>query len=115
MAGIDVSHTVPQHVPTDSVSVMPYLEDPDAESVRDFAYADVFAGNHAGVEAGDYAIRGEQYKLYRRRGNFEFYDLAADPFEENNLMQSELDSEAQSAHDWLLARATELRASGVTQ
>ena len=115
MAGIDVAHTVPQHVPTDSVSVMPYLENPDAESIRDFAYADVFAGNHAGVEAGDYAIRGEQYKLYRRRGNFEFYDLAADPFEENNLMQNELDTEAQSAHDWLLARATELRASGVTQ
>ncbi len=115
MAGIDPAHTVPQHVPTDSVSVMPYLENPDAESIRDFTYADVFAGNHAGVEAGDYAIRGKQYKLYRRRGSFELYDLADDPFEKIDLLQGDLTDEAKTQHDWLLAKATELRASGVPQ
>lgn len=110
MAGIDPAHTVPQLVPLDSVSVMPYLENPDADSIRDFAYADVFAGNHAGVEAGDFAIRGERYKLYRRRGTFEFYDLADDPYEKTDLLQGDLSDSERSRHDWLLVRATELRA-----
>lgn len=114
MAGIDPEHTLPRHVPVDSVSVMPYLADPSTSSIRDYAYADVFGENFAGVEKGDFAIRGNRYKLYRRRGTFEFYDLSEDPFESSNLLEETLEASAQERHDWLLGMATDLRATGLT-
>ena len=111
MAGIDASETVPSQVTHDSVSFLPYLFDPSLESTRNFAYVDVFRGNFANVPTADFAIRNDQYKLVRHEGDFELYDLSADPWEHKNLLEGKLNEEQQGQHDELLARVTELRAS----
>lgn len=115
MAGIDTAHTLPQNVVLDSVSFLPYLSEPNSESVRDFIYADVFAGNFAGVEDADFAMRNERYKLYRRRGVFEFYDLSADPYENANLLERKLNGDEQAQYDSLLAQTSELRNGSYVQ
>lgn len=115
MAGIDTAHTIPANLTLDSVSFLPYLTTPDAPSVRDFAYADVFAGNFDGVADADFAVRDAEYKLYRRRAAFEFYDLKNDPFEAKNLLDRELRNDEQERYDRLLAYVTELRVGGTQQ
>ncbi len=110
LAGIDQAETVPGHVTIDSVSFAPYLKDPSLDSKRTFAYADVFAGNFAGVADADFAIRNDRFKLIRRNGEFEFYDLQEDPFEASDLFAGELNQVQQSQHDALLVQVTELRA-----
>ena len=109
LAGIDQAQTVPGHVTIDAVSFAPYLKDPSLDSKRTFAYADAFEGNFAGVADADFAIRNDRFKLLRRNGEFEFYDLLEDPFESSKLFASELNPEQQSQHDALLAQVTELR------
>jgi hypothetical protein len=47
--------------------------------------ADVFSGSFLGVEDANYAIRNGRYKLIRRDGVIEFYDLLSDPYEHANL------------------------------
>jgi len=112
MAGIDTSHTVPENRGLDSVSFLPYLSDPAAASVRDFAYADVFAGNFAGIEDGDYTMRNDEFKLFRKNGAYEFYNLKNDPYETDNLLDRELASDEQAQYDSLLQHVTELRQRG---
>lgn len=109
LAGIDQAETVPGQVTIDSVSFAPYLKDPSLASIRTFAYADVFAGNFAGVADADFAIRNDRYKLIRRDSEFELYDLQEDPFEASNLIAGELNQLQQSQYDALLAQVTELR------
>jgi arylsulfatase A-like enzyme len=111
MAGIDASHTIPENLVLDSVSFMPYLSNPDSESIRDFAYADVFAGNFAGIEDGDFTVRNDEFKLFRKSGDFEFYNLKNDPFEADNLLDRGLGSDERAQYDSLLQRVTELRNS----
>lgn len=110
LAGIDQAETVPDQVVIDSVSFAPYLKDPSLKSRRDFAYADVFAGNFAGVAKADFAIRNDRFKLIRRNDEFEFYDLQEDPFEVQNLNAAKLGRTQQLQYDTLLVRVTELRA-----
>lgn len=109
MAGIDAADTVPENTVLDSVSVMPYLSDPGAESIREFAYADAFAGNFAGIPGARYAVRNSEYKLVRGGDGFEFYNLASDPFEKVNLLARELDEKEQAQYDALTAIAGEIR------
>ena len=111
MAGIDASETVPENVVHDSVSFLPYLSNPTLESIRDFAYVDVFGGNFAGIPDSSYAVRNKTHKLLRHQGNIEFYDLVDDPWESNNLLEGELTVEQQAQYDALLKKFTELRAS----
>ena len=115
MAGIDTEHTLPENLVHDSVSILPYLSDEAAEAARDYIYADVFGGNFAGVADADYTVRNAEYKLYRRRGEFEFYNLSSDPFEADNLLARQLEADEQAQHDRLLEYATELRSSGRDQ
>jgi arylsulfatase A-like enzyme len=114
MAGIDTSHTIPKNLVLDSVSFMPYLSDPALKSVREFAYADVFSGNFAGIEEGDFTMRNDEFKLFRNSGTFEFYNLKSDPFESDNLLDRELAGDEQAQYDTLLQRVTELRPQGTT-
>ena len=86
MAGIDAQETVPEDVTHDSISLMPVLADADAPSPRDWLFVDQFFGGFAGVEAADYAMRNERYKLLRFDGEEEFYDLQNDPHEHENLL-----------------------------
>ena len=85
MAEIDVDEVVPNAVTIDSVSIVPYLSDPTLPSIREWVYADVFSGSFLGVEDANYAIRNGRYKLIRRDGVIEFYDLLSDPYEHTNL------------------------------
>ncbi|MFL2546410.1 MAG: sulfatase-like hydrolase/transferase, partial [Candidatus Rariloculaceae bacterium] len=111
MAEVDVGETVPDDVTLDSVSIVPYLEEPATPSIRDWIYADVFAGSFEGVETADYAMRNARYKLLRRQGTSEFYDLGADPYEHNDLLHRRMTPEEQLQNDRLQDQIRELRGS----
>ena len=112
----------------DSVSLVPYLENPGLAtlSIRPYAYAEKFEPNGDGPYTDDQqAIRDETYKLIWRNGVYEeFFDLVADPFEADNLLPvSNLSSEEEAAYDALVEametiylpepRANALLAAGV--
>ena len=109
LAEIDPETTVPEGITTDSISFVPYLTDPGKESIRNLIYADTFGGNFDGIEDADFAMRDLEYKILRRGGEFEFYYLVDDPFENNNLLLGELNGVQQGRYDKLLADVTDLR------
>jgi len=111
LAGIDAASSVPENVALDSTSIVPYLTDPNADSIREFVYADVFAGNFAGIADANYAMRNQRYKLLRHQGNFEFYDLQNDPYETKNLLEGTLTTAEQEQYDRLNTELTRLRSS----
>ncbi|MFT5051284.1 MAG: arylsulfatase B [Chlamydiales bacterium] len=77
----------------DGVSVLPYLSDPERPSIRDFAYAELFAPNGAYPhDSFERTIRDERYKLIDRRllHEREFYDLLQDPLETDDLLRAGL-------------------------
>ncbi len=84
---------VPLPAGTDSTSLVPYFTQPALPSLRSWLYAEQFHGNGLGPYARwDQAIRDEHYKLLRfHTGSLlparkEFYDLLADPLEQNDLL-----------------------------
>jgi arylsulfatase A-like enzyme len=96
----------------DAISMRPYLSDPDAASLRQTAYTEMFTPNGGPIDPGTHnrAARGPRYKLIRNGTQTdEFYDLQLDPYELSPLELSGLNAEQQSAHDALdqaiLARA----------
>jgi arylsulfatase A-like enzyme len=109
MAGIDPADTVPEQVQLDSVSFMPYLIDPEADSLRTFTYADRFSGNFAGIPDAQYAVRNQEYKLVNEDDGLQFYNLFEDPFEENDLLQGHLSEREQASYDELTRVAAEIR------
>jgi len=109
MAGISVEDVLPEGVTIDSVSFLPYLSEPDAESRREWLYADYFDDNFDGVDAADYAMRNQRYKLIRIKGVEEFYDLTEDPYEHNNLLAGELTASEQAEYRGLQQQLQELR------
>jgi arylsulfatase A-like enzyme len=111
MGGLDVDEATPSGVTLDSISFLPDLLEPDSQSRRQWVYADVFFGNFAGVEGADYAMRDERYKLLRRDGVLEFYDLMTDPFEHINLLDGTLSEPQEERYQWLQAEVTALRGS----
>lgn len=99
LAGIDLAHLLPDPVVHDSVSLIPYLNVPETESLRRHVYAEIFSPNGQGPYVSyDRAVRDVQYKLVLRslliQGPFgpvlveqdELYDLVDDPFEANDLL-----------------------------
>jgi arylsulfatase B len=109
MAGISVDEVLPDGVTIDAVSFLPYLSDPDAESRREWLYADYFDGNFDGVETANYAMRNQRYKLLRIGGVEELYDLVEDPYEHNNLLAGDLTASEQAAYRGLQQQLQELR------
>lgn len=105
------SETVPDRVNQDSVSFMPYLQNPDLGSLRDWLYADVFSGSFQGIADADYAMRNERYKLLRNGGIEEFYDLVEDPYEHNNLLTGNLSANQQAQYQFLSHQIDALRTS----
>lgn len=109
---LDFAGTAPdpklEAVTLDAVSLRPVLDDPTA-NVRSFAFADV-RGRAAGGARNERAIRNARFKLYvsDQTDTIEFYDLANDPGENNDLLKSEPDSEAQANYDELQSRLAEL-------
>ncbi|HIG10329.1 MAG: sulfatase-like hydrolase/transferase [bacterium] len=85
------SATLPSALaPDDSVSLVPYLSQPQRPSLRRFVFAELFRPNgpvpHAKRKR---AVRGKRYKLIRRGReavNDELYDLLVDRYEEQDLL-----------------------------
>ena len=72
----------------DSVSIVPHLENPALGTQRRCVYAENFSPNGAGPYSDERrAARNDTYKLIWRNGSYEeFFDLAVDPWELNNLL-----------------------------
>jgi len=73
----------------DSISLAPYLIDPDHAPQRKYAFAEKFRPNGFGPYTQHLqAVRGRRYKLIMSPlgGAPHLYDLHSDPFEQNNLM-----------------------------
>jgi arylsulfatase A-like enzyme len=94
----------------DSVSLVPYLTDPQASSQRTHAYAEMFRPNGPGpYTERQRAVRNARYKLielYLQSSlpyRVELYDLQADPFETVDLLMSPMDVDVQLAYDELSA------------
>ena len=111
MAELDPAAVVPSDLKVDSVSFFEHLSRPDLPSTRDWVYADVFSGGFQGVARADYAIRNERYKLIRHQGTEEFYDLVEDPFEYDNLLDSDLSMDEQRQYQRLKDQSQALRES----
>lgn len=84
----------------DSVSILPYLRDPDRPSLRAAIYAERFATTPS-YDSWARAIRGARYKLIRVPSGDQFYDLDVDPFEQTDLLESGLDAGQQGEFDFL--------------
>ena len=111
------AQAIPPHVPSDSVSLVPYLANPAQAPLRTFAYTEEFTGTAwpAPQSNGHATIRNARFKLIRRLNGAgdELYDLLADPFETTNLRTS-TDPVVVQNRDALLAEVARLRSEGGT-
>lgn len=99
IAGFDPVAVLPEDSTNDSISLLPYLADPAAPSQRDWVYAERFFPNGPGpYDWHSRAIRGPRYKFMHLEGLVGsedlFFDLEADPFEQENLLPGGLSGEA---------------------
>ena len=102
---------VPNINAEDSVSLVPYLADPSLPSIRPHVYSEWFEPNgFAAFETRYRAVRNERYKLIHQHRNastipdfVHFFDLLDDPFEETDLMGTQLTVEQQTNLDLLAA------------
>ena len=108
-----MENTVPAGVEVDSVSLLPYLVDPQAEGLRPWAFTQLFGGGRQGnMNTQGHTIRDDRYKLIRFLNNTEeFYDLQADPREQNNLAMGALVGEELARYELLASIMTDLLAS----
>jgi len=112
LSNVDIGMVTPPGVKLDSVSLAPIFHGNDDTAVRKFAYADAF-----GMERGGYrnqrTIRNERYKLIIKieTDTEEFYDLATDPYEHNDLLNGNLSALQEEQYQWLLAEVNALRGS----
>ncbi|MFT4540301.1 MAG: arylsulfatase B [Planctomycetota bacterium] len=91
----------------DSISLVPYLGDPQRPPLRDFAYSERFTPTGPGPpDEWWQAIVGERYKLIRHSASADqFYDLHADRFEQRDLIaRDEMGLHQRRAYQWLLAK-----------
>lgn len=91
VAGIDLATALPPGLKLDSISLMPYLADPQKASLRGSLYSELFTPNGPGVkDVYWHMLRDQRYKLIVRREAWgvrrELYDLLSDPFERRNLI-----------------------------
>lgn len=92
IAGVDPLAVAPPGTQLDSLSLLPYLQDPGRPSLRRWVYSETFAPNGPGPwTQHDRAVRDARHKLIRRLGApDELYDLQADPFEQQDLLAGPL-------------------------
>ena len=110
LAGVDVAATIPPMVIQDSVSIVPYLANPDEAPRREWIVSELFTDQASRGEGK--TIRGERYKLIRfSSGDEAFYDLADDPYEAVDLLDDDLSAEAQAGYDALNASLDALLAT----
>jgi len=82
---------------SDSVSLVPYLKDPNAAHQRETVYAEYFGPNGPtgfGVTHTSRTMRNERWKIIEFFGStpqrYEFYDLQSDPFENFDMVANSL-------------------------
>ena len=110
MSGRPFDAALPPGKGVDSISIMPYLVDPNRASLRTWVYADLFPGSE--VDRGSAAIRDRRYKLIQRVDGEEFYDLDADPHEREELLANgDLESVAVAHYRTLKERLSALHAT----
>lgn len=93
----------------DSVSLVPYLDDPSHESIRPYLYTEKFQPNGGPIDPDRYqrAARNARFKLLRFPKRRAFYDLVEDPGEEHDLID-ELSTRERSTAFKTLSRAIEV-------
>ena len=91
---------IPANKPVDGKSLLPILKN-QATTVRPWAFAENFKTTPDAQDGK--AMRNMQYKLIRFdvAGNEEFYDLLADPLEDNNLLLSTLTTDQYNNYIYL--------------
>ena len=103
LCGID------DHVPfikTDSVSFVPHLQNAGLPSVRPYVYSEYFPFPPGVL----FTMRDANYKLIRNLAvNDQLYELAVDPFEQNNLLLGTLTAPEQAAYNAMLAELAIIR------
>jgi arylsulfatase A-like enzyme len=101
----EIAGKTPALAAGESVSLVPYLEDPSVPSQRASVYSESFSPNGPGPY--DYyhqAAREARYKLIRRDcAAEEFYDLSVDPYETSSLLVGALDPAQTNAYNALAA------------
>ena len=98
----------------DSVSLLPYLADPQAEDLRPWAFTQLFSegGRQGNRNTQGHTIRDDRYKLIRFLNDTEeFYDLQDDPREGNNLAAGALVGDELARYENLAAIMTDLLSS----
>ena len=119
LAGVDAG-TFPPALTLDSISLVPYLQDPLQTSLRTTVYSELFTplGDVSNATTHWQLIRDARYKLLRTRSPNgtveEFYDLWLDPFETNDLLTASLSVEEQQSHANLSAEIDALLISFAT-
>ena len=87
----------------DSKSFIPLLT--SNTTIRDFQYSEIDNGTN-----DSWAIRNLNYKLIvNANGNEEMYDMISDPYEQNNLLLSNLSNDQQSAKNILELELSAIR------
>jgi hypothetical protein len=111
LVGSDPASVIPPWVEVDAVSMVPYLTSPGQTPLRTYALAEAFSGStFLSVNgSGFVAIRNDRYKLIRQASGEEMYDLQADPFETNNLLNAPLSATEQPHYDSLRTEVSRLR------
>jgi arylsulfatase A-like enzyme len=103
--------SVPDNVTLDTISLAPVLRNPEL-SVREFAFADAFGPTRTGIRNLQ-AIRDDQYKIVidLQLDQTEFFDLANDPYEHDNLLDGDMTADQQSSYDNLKSKLEVLLAT----
>jgi arylsulfatase A-like enzyme len=85
----------------DSVSLVPYLKEVDAQAQRAWVYSEIFGPTIDEARAGR-TLRNARYKIIRfDQGGTAFFDLEADPGETTNLTPDNRTPEQNAAFDEL--------------
>ena len=100
----------PHETGVDSISLLPYFNDPEREPLRAHAFTERFVPNFSDVADRQLAVRNARFKLIRQEAfgaltppGEMLFDLEHDPFEDVDLLQSPLDPEAQASYIELAA------------
>jgi arylsulfatase B len=110
--GQDILELVPLDIPLDSISLVPILNNIDLEH-RGFIYSELFSPTRLKLQSRfGQVIRNKRYKLRRftMPPQDAFYDLVADPFEQNDLLRGSLDATQQANLDALRQQLASLLA-----
>jgi len=101
---------IPANKPVDSRSILPVLKN-ESTVVRPWAFSEIFKNT---PDASDgKTIRNLEYKLLRfDDGHEEFYHLATDPQEANNLLTGTLSAGERSNYQYLCSELTALVGAG---